>query len=356
MQETEKQVHELGEITVPSGIVLLIDFGLMDLWTHDKPPLLHAHSLRPEAVEDANNGCDFRIEGPDAKVAGEKFKRQPNPFYLYDIPQHEISDIQQMFAEFVQTHALNAQLVRLPERICPRERVKQTLETFNGAGEVFLHGVHAIALSNVPNNKKLKVIGRQMGEGPLATHWKDISLLLNEKARASASRQLGHVAVDMARLMFCDLEAAGKWEHEGTKDGLADFVFWGKDAARLAKKFAAEQIDGKIYGFSDKPVEEMARMAAETHRHLSQHRLVAAIDFRPHSDHWQMLKCISESSTESGAIDIDGTQCCGFMTSWGDGFFPVYLDLDENGEPAALRIDLGTEETINGMHMVNKFS
>lgn len=355
-QHTDKLVHQLGEITAPSGTVILIDFGLMDLWTHDKPPLLNVKTLRPEVVEAANQGCDFHIVGPDARIAGEKFKRQPNPFYIYDVPHHEIEEMEQLFADFVKEQALNATLQKLQTRVCPRDRCRQAIEALKGAGELFLHGVHAIVVADLPKNCKLQVIGRKMGEGAFAEHWKDISLIINKNGKTTESRLIGHVAVEMARLMFCDLETAGKWEHEKSKDGLADFVFWGKDATRLAQKFSAEKIEGQIYGFRDKPVDEISKTAKEAYLHLTKHRLVAAIDFRPHSDHWRMLKCISESSTESGVIDFEGVPCCGFMTSWGDGFFPVYLDLDEGGKPVSLRIDLGTEETIKGMHMVNKFS
>lgn len=346
----------LGEVLAPSGIVLLIDFGLMDLWTHDKPPLLNPGILDPAALESANNGVDFKIEGPDAIEAGRKFQRQPHPLFLYDTPRHSIDELKDDFERFITKTAYRAALVDLPSRVPPRKRVDDALaHSKDAAAEVFLHGIHAIVLSGLPKQKALKVEACTMGEGEFSEHWRDISLLINPDLQITESRIIGHVAVDMARLMFCDLEAAAEWKHQDSIDGLADFVFWGRDAVRLANKFKAPLIEGNIYGYVDKPLEEAAEIGMQVQKHLEHHHLVAACDFRPHSDHWRMLKALSEQETESGVIDLSDSRCCGFMTSWGDGFFPVHLDLASNGELVRLRIELGTPETIRGMRMVNKY-
>lgn len=355
MQEQKGQLEILGEVTCPSGILLLLDFGLLDLWTHEKAPLIRPGILNEEALSSANNGCDFHIEGPDALLAGKKFGRQTNPLYLYDIPSYEIEEMEESFRNFVGREGLNARLCRLSERVPPRKRVDQTLLQGKGAGEVFLHGIHVIAVGDLPKNRSMKVQGTRMACGDFSENWREISLLVSDHNKKAQSRKIGHVAVDMARLMFCDADAIGKWQHEDSIDGLADFVFWGKDSLRLAKKFDAKLIEGNIYGFQDRPVQELAALALEAQKHLEQHHLVAALDFRPHSDHWRMLKTLARTHTESGVIDLAGALLCGFMTSWGDGFFPVYLDKDREGNTLAIRIELGTEETLRGMRMVNGF-
>lgn len=358
--QAQNNKHEiLGEVTVPSGTVVLIDFGLMDLWTHNNPPLIKPGILPEEALESANKGADFIIEGPDAESAGAKFARQPNPFYIYDIPRHGVAELEENFASFVKSSGLNARLRELTERVPPRQRIDQTLEHGAGAGEIFLHGIHSIAVGNLPKDRVLTVTGERMNLEEYADHWRSVSLLLRadfEESKICRSKQIGCVAVDMARLMFCDADAMGKWIHEDSIDGLADFVFWGKDALRLSKKFEAPHVQDNIYGFVGKPVMELAETAMLVKEHLDLHHLVAALDFRPHSDHWRMLKTISEHKTESGTIDLADSKCCGFMTSWGDGFFPVYLDLDADGRALRLKIELGTEETLNGMRMVNRFA
>jgi hypothetical protein len=356
MQTAKKPGKILGKVTAPSGVLILIDFGLMDLWTHDKPPLVPAGVLSEEALAAANNGVDFGIEGIDALLAGKKFDKQPHPLFLYDIPRHTVDEIKEGFASLIKKENLNARLVELDQRVCPRKRVDQAVEHGIGAAEVFLHGIHAIAISGLPPNQPLSIEGRPMEDGPFAKHWRDISLIIKPEAVVAQSIKIGHVAVDMGRLMFCDLDAMGEWQHQDTIDGLADLVFWGKDAQRLATKFGAMHIDGSIFGVINKPIDELAALAFQVQKHLELHHLVAAIDFRPHSDHWRMLKAVAECETESGDIELGKSRCCGFMTSWGDGFFPIYLELDEKAAPIKLRIELGTEETIRGMHMVNRFA
>ena len=49
------------------------------------------------------------------------------------------------------------------------------------------------------------------------------------------------------------------------------------------------------------------------------------------------------SATYSGTTELDGMTVCNFMTSWGDGIFDVYRDIDESGELAQIRIELETE-------------
>ncbi len=45
---------------------------------------------------------------------------------------------------------------------------------------------------------------------------------------------LGDVMVDWAKLAFVDADALGLWEHNDTLNGLADFVYWGRDAEQVA--------------------------------------------------------------------------------------------------------------------------
>ncbi|MBX9689318.1 MAG: DUF4241 domain-containing protein [Candidatus Obscuribacterales bacterium] len=355
MQSPPYTKKRLGEITVPSGTVLLIDFGLMDLWTHDRPPLILPGILSDDALESANNGSDFKIEGPDAAEAGRRFGRQPNPHYLYDIPRHGVEELRESFESSISQAGFRSNLVALAERVPPRRRVEQALEFGQGAGVVFLHGVHSIVVSGLPRDRALIVEGRAIDSGEFHGHWQDISLLVSDSEIARSLR-IGYVAVDMARLMFCDVEAAGKWQHHETIDGLADLVFWGKDAARLANKFSAPILDGHIYGFVDMPIQESIDLAMRVQSHLDQHHLVAAMDFRPHTDHWRMLKELAGHETESGVIQLGDSHCCGFMTGWGDGFFPVYLELDAAAKIVAVRIELATEETKKGMRRVNNFA
>ncbi len=55
---------------------------------------------------------------------------------------------------------------------------------------------------------------------------------------------------------------------------------------------------------------------------------------------------VRSSITESGTLEVGGASVCGFMTSWGDGFFPVVRDLDANGRLVRIRIEVGCDEIV----------
>jgi len=82
-------------------------------------------------------------------------------------------------------------------------------------------------------------------------------------------------------------------------------------------------------------------------------QLKFATDFRPHSDHFQLLAQMRSSPTDSGTLCVGGALCCGFFTGWGDGFYPVRLDLDEGRAVVRIHIELGTEDAIRNMRAVN---
>ena len=69
-------------------------------------------------------------------------------------------------------------------------------------------------------------------------------------------------------------------------------------------------------------------------------------DFRPHSHHFLVMRQVRASPTESGTLEVGGAMICTFMTSWGDGFFPVYRDLDVGERLVRVRINLGYERIV----------
>jgi hypothetical protein len=71
-----------------------------------------------------------------------------------------------------------------------------------------------------------------------------------------------------------------------------------------------------------------------------------ALDFRPHSHHYRVMEQVRGSTTESGTIQLGGAVLCGFMTSWGDGIFPIGRDLDADGHLVGLRIEIGCDAIV----------
>jgi hypothetical protein len=160
--------------------------------------------------------------------------------------------------------------------------------------------------------------------------------------------------VDWARLMFADVDSLSSWEHERPIDGLADFVFWGRDADKLARLSQASKVDDRAYGWENLPIREAVKHAERVEVLKETHGLKAASDFRPHSHHHAVLAQIRGSETESGTLEVGGAKLCAFMTTWGDGLFEVYRDFEAAGKLVRVRIEMGTPERIKLMRSLDE--
>jgi hypothetical protein len=343
----------LGHVKVKSGRVLVIDMGLLNLWSHDKPPHLPDGVLPPNALEQANQARDFAIEGPDAEKAGIAFAKQPNPGYLYDIVPARFEEVTTLFNEMAAQRGLKASLRMLPHRVTHADRIDQALTYNSGSGVVFFNGIDAIVINNIPVGVDLPVYGNRMAEGEYATHWRNIFLQVRPAEQIDKTTRIGTVSVDRGRLMFVDPLALAHWQHEQPIDGKADFVFWGKDAASVATTFNAGHLPEGAYGWMNQPVEQTVEMGLAVEDYRQNSNLKFATDFRPHSHHYELMKQIRAAETESGTLQLDHTLTCAFMTSWGDGFFPVLTDLNAAGDTVRIRIELGTDETIKRMQSLS---
>src|SRR5262245_43975728 len=143
----------LGEVTTPSGVVVVLDTGLMWLWSHDRPPVMAEGRYGAETEQAANSAADFQLVGPDAEAAGKAFDRQGHPCYLFDLPEKSWSSIRRMFRECVREHGFDVRLVRLKERVTHRARVDLALAYGNGAGPVQYQGLWAAAVGGVPADR-----------------------------------------------------------------------------------------------------------------------------------------------------------------------------------------------------------
>lgn len=72
----------LGEIEVPSGIMLVLDSGLGRFWRHNEKPC---------SPRKGDPKCHvLAIVGPDALAAGKAYDRQFDPRYLFDLVEGEL--------------------------------------------------------------------------------------------------------------------------------------------------------------------------------------------------------------------------------------------------------------------------
>jgi hypothetical protein len=345
-----KDPVRIGEITAPSGTVLIMDTGYLYLWDHDRPPVYpEGHGASPEVVAIANSAVELRIDGADAEAAGKLLNRQWHPRYLFDIPRDSVPAFEGLLGKVTKEHKLDARLTILPDRISHRKRVDLAVAQGNGAGQAEVHGIWVPAIGGLPANRALPVFGERVTEGTEAGRWSRVWLQCTQESPILRSERVGYAMVDWARLMFADVDSLRSWEHERPIDGQADFVFWGLDAGHLAELSQAPQLDDRAYGWINMPIEETIKQGERVEALRETHSLKVATDFRPHSHHYAVLSQIRESVTESGTVKVGNALLCAFMTTWGDGIYDVYRDFGPDGQLVRVRIEMETPERIKIM-------
>ncbi len=342
------QIH-LGSITCPSGRLVIADTGYLGLWSGGAPPVADESLLAgvddPALRESIRAAADLVVVGPDAEPAARSFDRQAG-IWLYDIPGHGVEEFTAAFTEHCRAHGFDARLERERPRVPHRERAERCVRA--GGLEFVMHGVPVVAIGGLPTDRPIEVTATRRDFGRIGARWESVVIAVGAGEPVS-SRLVGHVGVDAARLSLVDADGLAAWRHEEPIDGLADVAFWGGSDQEAAARFGASPLpypgeDG-TYGWVDLPVDEAVDraialrdwQAADPERRLM-------VDFRPHSHHWQVMAQVRATEHETGTIEVGGTRTMCFMTSWGDGFFPVHADEDAAGDLVRIRIVLGDPE------------
>lgn len=199
--------------------------------------------------------------------------------------------------------------------------------------------VPTVRVSGLPTDRALAVVGQRLADGDWGDNWNFVAVEVAAGDVAS-SEPAGEVPVDFARILLADEGAAADWEHNDPIDGLADYVFWGRDAAQLAEEVGAPLVRGDTFGWENVPVADAIRLGTAAEERKAAGSRVVASDYRPHSHHWQALARMRESDTLSGTIDVGGRTVCLFHTQWGDGVYPVFRDLAADGRLLRVRVQL----------------
>ena len=340
MSGTEK----LGFVTCQSGVLIVIDTGYLGIWFHESSPSLPYGVLSTDdATARANASVDLRIVGRDAEKAGRLLGMSWHPLYVYDQPPSH-TELEKKLREITKTHKLDARFEAISPRISHRRRVDLSLQQGSGAGEILFHGVWACVAGDVPTSVPLSMFGTRCPE-PENDRWERIYVECRPQIEVADSERIGWIGVDYARLLVADVDALGSWRHKESLDGLADFVFWGRDAELAANALDAPKLESNEFGWLNVPetAAQERRLLVEGYR--DERSLKFATDYRPHSHHWRVMEPTRRSLTESGMTEVGGTIVCNFMTTWGDGIFTVYRDLGPRAELARIRIEL-SEGTI----------
>jgi len=200
----------------------------------------------------------------------------------------------------------------------------------------------------VPSDRALAVVGTRVGAGRFAGCWDHVVIDLAgpDRREIAHARKLGDAAVDFARLICMDRAAIDHWQHEDSLDQLADFVFAGRDEAALAKALGARRLPhGDGHGWIDLPLAEAEAKADRAAQLKAEHRWLLTAELRPHSHHAAALAAARASPSSAGVLDVGGARVLLFFTSWGDGVYPVYLDVDQDAQPVQIRIQLAPAES-----------
>jgi len=290
-----------------------------------------------EETAQANSFVDLRIVGSDAEQAGKLLEMSWHPLYVYDQPLDH-PELQQKLDTVVRKNRLDARFEVITQRVPHRERVNLAIKQGRGAGEVQFHGVWAVAVSGVPTTQPIPVLAERSNSDRY--RWRHVVATCRPEMRIARQEKVGVVGVDYARLVIADVDALGEWRHEESLDGLADYVFWGRDADKVATALGAPPLESGEFGWMNLPEEAAREHGLAVEHYRDEHSVKLAGDYRPHSDHWRVMTPTRKSATESATTEVGGTTVCNFMTTWGDGVFDVYRDLAESGELVQVRIEL----------------
>ncbi|MEV5703782.1 hypothetical protein [Actinoallomurus sp. NPDC052274] len=325
---TVAEIVLLGEVTCPSGELVLMDGGYLGLWSGDRTP------DDVERPDDAP-AVDFEVVGRDADAAARSFDRQSGRT-LYDIPHHAVAEFTSHFDDHCRERGHQASLRSFPRQVPHRDRVRRAIA--GNDPDFLISGVPVIAIGGLPTDRPLPVTATPHSDWG----WTHIRIVVSDEP-VVATCSLGKIGVDYARFVFADADALNVWVHDDPIDGLADVVFWGRHETEIAAEFGATRtgMPGEDnYGWLNLPVRDAYAKAIALHDRKMASDRKFAFDFRPHSHHWRVMADVRASENEAASIEVGGARIMFAMTSVGDGFFPVHVELDAAGAPAAIEVTI----------------
>lgn len=187
-----------------------------------------------------------------------------------------------------------------------------------------------------------EVHGERDTGGPHPDRWKNVWVEF-ASGNVASSDFAGVIPVESARLLFIDAAAIAKWDLDKSRDGKADLVFRGRDAASLAKLLEAPAISDGAFGFVDRPTEEIAAIASDARGLLAGRGWNVTTGQHPHTDVHLLVRAASASATASADLELAGATMCMFFDPWGNGVHKVLVDRDADGRPLRFRVELATD-------------
>jgi hypothetical protein len=324
----------LGQIELPEGILIVLDPGYARYWRHDGDPA----SPRPRDPRE----WDLEIVGKDAVAAGRAYDRQWNPRFLYDIPN--VDAARQHFRAFATEHGLDADVRVLPARVPHTARVHDALKVGEGLAVVPYNSLWSVAVGGLPVGRPLDVIAQPMPAGEFEGRWEWMDVVIDAAAPVHRSDGVNGFMVDYGQILFAGLGPLGAFRMWESLDGLADFVFRGRDAEALAKTVGANRLSDHEFGWLDVPDGEIGARAKDVQARIERDDLGVSVDYRPHCNLERLNAQVRTSELEIGTLVLNGARVLGGSNSWGDGIFRVSRLFDQGGRLVRVRVELGTEQ------------
>jgi hypothetical protein len=323
----------LGHVDV-DGTLVVLDPGLARFWRHDAEPTSPG-KRDPETF-------DLEIVGPDAQAAGRAYDREFDPRFLFD--RTDPSGAREHFEAFARERGFEAAAELRAERVPHTHRVVSALAAGGGIGVVKYNGLWAVAVDAGPT-RGAPVVGEVFADGDFRGRFLHVDVVLDEEAAIERTTTVAGVMVDHGQLMVAGLRALGGFRMWESLDGLADYVFWGADASKLAQEVGASRIEAEMFGWLDVPIDDVGQLAQPLQARVAKEGWAVGVDYRPHCNLERMNAVMRASPEDTAEIEVEGDRVVGFGNRWGDGIFDVARLEDGRGRCARVRLEVGSPAT-----------
>ncbi len=324
----------LGEIDLPDGILVILDPGLGRFWRHDGDPRSPRRSDPDEH--------DLAIVGDDAEAAGRAYDREFDPRFLFD--RRDPAEARAQFEAFAAERGLRAHAEVLGERVAHTARLSSALVAGRGLGVVRYNGLWAVVADGLPADRSLPVEAVELDDGEFAGRLAHVDVIVADDAEVATIEHVTGVMVEHGQLLFAGVAPLGDFRMWESRDGLADYVFWGRDAGQLAAELGADDLGRGDFGWRDLPMDEVADKAGPLQHRVVEAGLTVAIDYRPHCNLERLNAQMRARPDDAAQIELAGSRVVACGTRWGDGVYRVSRHLDGAGRLLRIRVELGDDE------------
>lgn len=132
--------YDLGSITCPSGILVVLDLGYLGLWSGSSEPQPHFNGSESAEIRAAMASMrDYQIVGPDAARLGEIADKVAicSFRYLYDIPESGRDAFFAGMDDIAAKNGLDAHIEPEPAPVPHRIRAQRAAEGANSSWKGF---------------------------------------------------------------------------------------------------------------------------------------------------------------------------------------------------------------------------